>query len=141
MSRDRFQRLLRSSLYSTLSVRRDADWAARHGFHPDALQVWDQAPATGTPYVVFVCQRKGLPVEPCQEMVEAIQAMAFSRVRGSLNAWADEAASTAFRHDEQQERLRAKAFRERFDWDFTPKVEWWTNNHRTHAINKTMVPR
>lgn len=140
MTRERFQSILRKTLYSTITVRRDRPWACQHGFHPDALQVWDQAPS-GEPYVVFICQRKGLPIEPTQEMVDAIQAMAFSRVQGSLKKWADDAASAAFRHDELAELQRAKAFRERFDWDFTPKVEWLTRNHRTFGLNKTMVPR
>jgi hypothetical protein len=140
VTRERFQSILRRTLYSTLSVRRDSAWACRHGFHPDALQVWDEAPVSGEPYVVFVCQRKGAPIEPTQEMVDAIQAMAFSRVQGSLKAWAEDAASSAFRENEAMERRRAKAFRERFDWDFVPKVEWMTHNHRTFGLNKTQVP-
>lgn len=136
MTPERFQQILRRTLYSSMSVRRDREWAVKHGFNPDALIVWDKSPRSGAPYVVFVCQHGNVPIEPNHEIVERIRAMDAARVHGGRKAWADHMAGQADRQNAEQEGLREKAFRERFDHEFTPKAEWATRQRRNYKVAK-----
>lgn len=64
-----FERELRTRFNrASIEVRRDPEWAATHGFHWDALVCWDRDRIDEEPYAFFVCQRRGLPVDPCEAM-------------------------------------------------------------------------
>lgn len=140
MSPQKLQSKLRRLLHSTMSVRRDPYWARRHGFHPDAYQVWDQS-TRGESYVVFVCQRNGLPIEPNEDMIAKIRAMDASVVHGGRKSWSSHMAGEGDRISAKMKAARDKAFRERFDYDFTPKAEFMTGHGRVYGLNGEMVPK
>lgn len=122
-------------MYSTMSVRRDPAWAASHGFHPDSYLVWDTS-LSGEPYVVFVCQRMGRPLEPNQEMLSAIRAMDAARVHGGRRAWAGEAANATRDMDLAAAAKRERSFRERFDYDFAPRAMRFAGHGRVFPAAK-----
>jgi len=115
MNEFRFQTELRRRLdRASISVRRDPRWAIANGWHPDAFLCWDRDRITDEPYVFFVCQRRGIPHEPCEAMIAMIS-------RNSMNRVA-RARGTYLQGVEQRERERAEAndrsVQDRFDNTF-----------------------
>lgn len=138
MTPERFQKQLRRRLNNShISVRRDCMWAVKHGFHKDSVLCWDKAPRSGEPYVFFVCQRNGYPVEPCEAMIDAIDRMSNDRLHGGRPGHAVDVVRGMRDDNDNQDKKLVEAVGERTQRDFTPWVEWATKNHRAYAIKES----
>ena len=82
-------------------VRRDPAWAHSNGWHQDALLCWDRDRITEEPYVFFVCQRNGVPHEPCERMIEMIFSNSMNRLAPAPGSYLERV--------ERRERARAAA--------------------------------
>lgn len=88
MNEFRFQAALRSRFdRASITVRKDPIWAHANGWHQDALLCWDRNRITDEPYVFFICQKDGIPHEPCTGMIDLLWTNSMNHLAGARGTY------------------------------------------------------
>lgn len=141
MSPEALQQKLRRILNtSTIEVKQDRAWAARHRMHPHAYQVWDRGTKSGTPYVVCVLQRGGVPCEPGEAFFANLWRSQADQIHKGRPGWADNIASDMEYAQDQVELRKAQARRQKYR-DMRDQVFHMFGHGRHWALNRSVMPQ
>jgi hypothetical protein len=141
MSPEGFQKRLRTlPLGGDLVVKRDPHYAVRHGYHPDAYQIWDKGRVSGRPYCVLVAQLRGVPVELDDRIYARVARMQVQH--NGRPGWVDDKVREFMDADEQTDVERDRVFHE--TWkdriDVRGKVRSMFGKTKKWALNKSILP-
>lgn len=124
----------------TLEVKNDRAWAARHRYHPHALQVWDKGPRTGTPYLVYVLQRGGVPCEPDNRFWKYMWDSFADNIHRGRPGWADKVAFDSRDYEETQDQKTWSTMTERL-MSNEGRIMSLLGENKYWSLNRSMIPR
>ncbi len=141
MSPEALQAKLRRVLNtSSIEVKQDRAWAVRNKHHPLSLQVWDRGVVTGQPYIVAVCERRGVPAEPDERFFAKLWRMHADQIHRGRKGWADKIMFDARDSDEFQERRASERFRERV-MSRKGEVLSMFGKGKFWSLNRSVIPK